>query len=143
MTFKLTKSVLVDDDLKREGAWFTFETADGAFEVKIAAMTRERVQRLNDQAGTRNFRRNQGSMPEYNLTKFKPLFAREIIKDVRGLVDDNGKEIPYSVDIAVELMDKLPNFEAFITDIAFDLNNFIRKDAEDDLKNLSGGSSGI
>ena len=75
-----------------------------------------------------------------NKTKALELFAEHILLDWKGITDDAGKEIPYSRDLAKELVDEniFPDIAQFIIDRSSATEAYLGevvKEAIDDAKN--------
>lgn len=57
--------------------------------------------------------------------------ARGILADWKGVKDDEGKELPFTVKNAIEAMTKYPDFKNLVVNFSVDMDNFRAKINED------------
>lgn len=128
------KSLMVDT----KSAWVSYPGMDG-FEVEVVNLGRERITALRKSCiETQWDRKTRLQREELNEKKFIREFTAEVIKDWRGLkfeyleqimlVDtsalDPEDELDYSPDNAVLLVSNSVDFDQWLNEVVFDLENF-------------------
>lgn len=118
--------------------WTDFPGLPG-FEVKVANLSRKELTNLRKRCTTQKFDRKTRQLVE-NLDedKFVVEFSKAVVKDWRGLtlenlemlllIDTDGKdmseELPYSDDNAEALVSSSTEFDTWLNEVVFDLDNF-------------------
>jgi len=95
-------------------------------------------------AGTRNRAYMAGliSVNGEDLHAIERLFAETIVCGWRGLRDEHGAEVPYSVDACCALFEQCPDLGDFVARFANERANFHAAEVEEDserLKVIPGG----
>lgn len=121
----------IKDDSQRT-CWAEFK--DG-FQVEIKYSPRGKLQKIYEQATTREWDPKGFSKNSIDAKKLYELMAKEIVVNWRGLTPDILRkmvdmekypdgEIPYSPDDAVELLEKAYDFDTWVQKITTDLEIF-------------------
>lgn len=136
MNFNL-KSLMVDT----KSAWVSYPGLDG-FEVEVVNLGRERLVALRKSCvETRFDRKTRTPIEDLNEKKFIRAFTDATIKNWKGLklayleqlmlvditAEDIEKELPYSQDDAETLVSNSADFDGWLNEVVFDLENFRSK----------------
>mgnify|MGYP003135168853 FL=1 len=128
------KKLMVDS----KAAWIDFPGLDG-FSVEVANLSRKEIQGLRKKCTTTKFdRKTRQAMEDLDEEKFVVEFAKAVVKNWKGLtlehletlilVDIEGKdpkeELPYSMDNAETLVNSSTEFDTWLNEVVFDLDNF-------------------
>ena len=128
------KSLLVDT----KTAWIDFPGLDG-FELELANLSRKELVALRKRSVTNKFdRKTRIFNEELDETKFVDEFTEATIKGWKGLklkyledlilVDLKGKnpedEMPYTHENAKVLVENSTEFDNWLNEVVFDLENF-------------------
>ena len=127
-----------DNNLEEEGAWVTVNDLQ---KLKI------KVRRHNSDAAIKSFNktvielfgegklRNPQSLTEAEIEEIElKQLAESILIDWSGLKDEDGNEIPYSVEMAVELL-RMGDFRDFVTQASKERDAFRESNKKDSVKN--------
>ena len=132
------KSLLVDS----KTAWVDFPGMDG-FEVELANLSRKELVNLRKRCTTNKFdRKTRMFNEELDETKFVTEFSGATVKGWKGLklkyledlilVDlkgqDKESEMPYSRENAEVLVENSSEFDNWLNEVVFDLDNFRSKE---------------
>lgn len=120
-------------------AWVSYPGLDG-FEVLVTNLAREKIIALRKSCiETRFDRKSKMPMEELNEKKFITEFTKATVKDWKGLkykyledfmiVDLSGvpnveAEVPYDEESAAVLVTNSSDFDRWLNDVVFDLDNF-------------------
>ena len=141
------KSLLVDS----KTAWVDFPGMDG-FEVELANLSRKELVNLRKRCTTNKFdRKTRMFNEELDETKFVTEFSGATVKGWKGLklkyledlilVDlkgqDKESEMPYSKENAEVLVENSSEFDNWLTEVVFDLENFRSREQEAPVKKAS------
>lgn len=128
------KSLLVDS----KTTWVEFPGLDG-FEVELANLSRKELIALRKTCTENKFNRKTRMFEEsLNEDKFVTVFTEKTVKNWRGLklkfledlvlVDLKGQnqdqEMPYSQENAEQLVENSSEFDNWLNEVVFDLDNF-------------------
>ena len=128
------KTLMVDT----KTAWIDFPGLEG-FSVEIANLSRKEIQGLRKKCTTTKFdRKTRQAVEDLNEEKFVTEFSKAVIKNWKGLtleyletlllVDIEGKdpkaELDYSIDNAETLVNSSSEFDTWLNEVVFDLDNF-------------------
>ena len=128
------KSLLVDS----KTTWVEFPGLDG-FEVELANLSRKELIALRKKCTTNKFNRKTRAFEEsLDDNKFIKEFTNSTVKGWKGLklvyledlllVDLKGKnpesELPYASDNAEQLVENSSEFDNWLNEVVFDLDNF-------------------
>ena len=128
------KSLLVDS----KTTWVEFPGLDG-FEVELANLSRKELVNLRKRCTQNKFnRKTRGFEETLDDEKFVVEFTNSTVKGWKGLklayledlllVDLKGQdpksELPYSVDNAQQLVENSSEFDNWLNEVVFDLDNF-------------------
>ena len=128
------KSLLVDS----KTAWVEFPGMEG-FEVELANLSRKELVNLRKKCTTNKFdRKTRAFNEELDESKFLSEFTKAVVKNWKGLklkyledillVDLSGqdpeKEMDYSYDNAKVLVENSSEFDNWLNEVVFDLENF-------------------
>jgi hypothetical protein len=134
---------------------FEYPDIEGFF-VKVAYVDRETLTKIRNASLEYKFNKGTRQREEVsNTDKFLELYAEKAIKGWRGLkfkhlptlypADIAGekpdKEIPYTPEDALELLQVSVDFDRFITDTQENLDSFSRTDKEEEVKNSETSSA--
>lgn len=121
-----------------KSAWVDYPGLDG-FQLEIANLSRPELMALRKRCmETRFDRKTRQPVEELNDKKFLSEFTKATIKGWRGLkmshleqlllVDisdqDPDKEVPYSQEDAEDLVENSGDFDVWLNETVFDLDNF-------------------
>ena len=123
-----------DAKKETEGVWHPI---DGELEIKIARIGNPNYQK-RFQAMSKPHRRaiRRGTLSDSVAEKLLvQCLAETIVLDWKNL-EDNGKEVPYSLDAAIDLLTKYPELRNYINDIANELEGYQAEDDEEAAENL-------
>ena len=128
------KSLLVDT----KTVWVEFPGLDG-FEVELANLSRKELVALRKRCTINKFNRKTRAFEEsLDDEKFLKEFTESTVQGWKGLklnyledlvlVDlggqDGEKEMPYSIENALQLVENSSEFDNWLNEVVFDLENF-------------------
>lgn len=128
------KKLLVD----AKEVWMEFPGIEG-FEVKVANLSRKEMIKMRDACTTQKWdKKVRGMLESLDQDLFMRAFCEKTIKnwkglklkDVAGLVlmdigaEDPEQEVEFSVDNAQLLIENSVEFDNWINDVVYDLDNF-------------------
>ena len=128
------KSLLVDT----KTTWVEFPGLEG-FEVELANLSRKELVNLRKRCTTNKFNRKTRMFEDsLDENKFVDEFTKATVKNWKGLklgyledlvlVDLNNQdkeaELPYDIDNAKHLVENSSEFDNWLNDVVFDLDNF-------------------
>ena len=132
------KSLLVDS----KTTWVEFPGLDG-FEVELANLSRKELQNIRKQCLQNKFNRKTRAFEEsLDDEKFVRLFAEKTVQNWKGLklkyledlilVDLSGQDVEsqleYTADNAYLLVENSSEFDNWLNEVVFDLENFRSKE---------------
>ena len=138
------KSLLVDS----KTAWVDFPGLDG-FEVELANLSRKELVNLRKRCTTNKFdRKTRMFNEELDETKFVKEFTEATVKGWKGLklkyledlilVDLQGKdpngELEYTDENAQVLVENSTEFDNWLNEVVFDLENFRSREQKENIK---------
>ena len=138
------KSLLVDS----KTAWVEFPGMEG-FEVELANLSRKELVALRKRCTTNKFDRKSRAFNEtLDEQKFLVEFTHAVIKNWKGLklkyledmilVDisnqDPEVEMPFTQDNAKLLVENSSEFDNWLNEVVFDLDNFRSQKSKEDIK---------
>ena len=141
------KSLLVDS----KTAWVDFPGMEG-FEVELANLSRKELVSLRKRCTTNKFdRKTRMFNEELDEAKFVTEFSGATVKGWKGLklkyledlilVDlkgqDKESEMPYSKENAEVLVENSSEFDNWLNEVVFDLENFRSREQEAPVKKAS------
>ena len=141
------KKLMVDT----KAVWVDFPGLKG-FEVEVANLSRKELTGLRKKCTTTKFdRKTRQAVEEIDEEKFVTEFSKAVIKNWKGLslahletlllVDIDGqdpaKELDYSEDNAETLVASSAEFDTWLNEVVFDLDNF-RTGSEGEADGASG-----
>ena len=124
--------------LDSKSAWVDFPGLEG-FSVEIVNLSRKELQGLRKRCVTQKLDRKTRAMEEVlDEDKFVTEFTHATVKNWKGLtlehlevlllIDTNGKDmsdqVPYSKDNAEILVGQSSEFDQWLNEVVFDLDNF-------------------
>ena len=145
------KSLLVDS----KTTWVEFPGLD-EFEVELANLSRKELVNLRKKCTTNKFnRKTRGFEESLNDEKFVVEFTLATVKGWRGLklkyledlvlVDIEGQEpeanLDYTVENAQQLVENSSEFDNWLNEVVFDLDNFrsqIKEEDSEETGDISG-----
>lgn len=118
---------VTDDVLEKEGAWIEWPMGDG-IKVKLTRRTTPVVSKHLEILLKKNRKalRNDDAQKEV-MTKF---LSKYVIVDWEGIEDD-GKDLPYSVDNAAAVLEEVDDFYNWILQESANILNFADDEEED------------
>ena len=134
------KSLLVDS----KTTWVEFPGLDG-FEVELANLSRKELVALRKRCTTNKFNRKTRAFEEsLEDEKFVKEFTLATVKGWKGLQlnyledlvlvnlqgQDGTKELPFTIDNALQLVENSSEFDNWLNEVVFDLDNFRTKRKE-------------
>ena len=133
------KSLLVDT----KTTWVEFPGLEG-FEVELANLSRKELVNLRKRCTTNKFNRKTRMFEDsLDENKFVDEFTKATVKNWKGLklgyledlvlVDLNNQdkeaELPYDIDNAKHLVENSSEFDNWLNEVVFDLDNFRSKES--------------
>ena len=131
--------------------WVEFPGLDG-FEVELANLSRKELLALRKRCTENKFnRKTRGFEESLNDEKFVKEFTESTVKNWKGLqltyledlllVDlknqDPKAELPYSDDNAQQLVENSSEFDNWLNEVVFDLDNFRSSGPRNDTEEVS------
>ena len=128
------KKLMVDT----KAVWIDFPGLKG-FEVEVANLSRKELTGLRKKCTTTKFdRKTRQAVEELDEEKFITEFSRAVIKNWKGLTlahletlllvdiseQDPKKELEFSEDNAETLVSSSTEFDTWLNEVVFDLDNF-------------------
>tara|TARA_E500000331_G_scaffold340586_1_gene372069 strand:+ start:2704 stop:3156 length:453 start_codon:yes stop_codon:yes gene_type:complete len=128
------KKLMVDS----KSAWIEFPGLDG-FSVEVVNLSRKELQGIRKKCTTNKFDRKSRQITEtLDEEKFVIEFAEKSIKNWKGLTllhletlllidlanEDPKKELPYNQENAETLVTNSNEFDTWLNEVVFDLDNF-------------------
>ncbi len=128
------KKLMVDS----KAVWMDFPGLEG-FSVEVANLSRKELTNLRKRCTTTKFdRKTRQPVENLDEEKFVMEFAAASVKNWKGLtmealetlilVDTNNEdakaEVPYSIDNAEVLVQNSTEFDTWLNEVVFDLDNF-------------------
>ena len=144
------KSLLVDS----KTAWVDFPGLEG-FELELANLSRKELMNLRKRSTSNKFDRKLRIFnEELDEQKFIKEFSQAVVKNWKGLklkyledlilVDLQGKnqeeEMPYSQDNAEVLIENSQEFDNWLNEVVFDLQNFRGAEEEAPVQKVSSST---
>ena len=138
------KSLLVDT----KTTWVEFPGLEG-FEVELANLSRKELVNLRKRCTTNKFNRKTRMFEDsLDETKFVDEFTKATVKNWKGLqlgyledlvlVDLKGQnkeaELPYDLDNAKLLVENSTEFDNWLNEVVFDLENFRSRESAETKK---------
>ena len=121
-----------------KSAWVDYPSLEG-FSVEVTNLSRKELTSLRKRCTTQKFDRKTRAISEgLDEDKFVTHFTQAVIKDWKGLtldhletlllIDkgsaDGSDELPYSKDNAEQLVSQSNEFDTWLNEVVFDLDNF-------------------
>lgn len=120
-----------------KSAWVDFPGIDG-FSVELTNLSRKELIALRKRCTITKFDKRRQMVEELDDNRFIKEFSKAVIKNWKGLTlanlsklilievgdRDYSEELPYSQDNAELLISSSPEFDTFVNDRAFDIENF-------------------
>ncbi len=134
------KKLMVDT----KAAWVDFPGLKG-FEVEVANLSRKELTGLRKKCTTTKYdRKTRQAVENLDEEKFITEFSRSVIKNWKGLTlahletlllvdidgQDASKELEFSEDNAETLVSSSTEFDTWLNEVVFDLDNFRSKPKE-------------
>jgi hypothetical protein len=128
------KKLMVDT----KAAWIDFPGLKG-FEVEVANLSRKELTGLRKKCTSTKFdRKTRQALEVLDEEKFVTEFTHAVIKNWKGLTlehletlilvdiskEDSSKELEYSKDNAETLVSSSSEFDTWLNEVVFDLDNF-------------------
>lgn len=137
MAFDITK-LATDRNKESDGVWIDYP---GGLRLKIARMGNDNFQRATLKR-RKEIQRQARFSGEDEISALKEtsteIAAEHLLKDWEGMIED-GTPVPYSVENAVRLMTKYPEFLRLVEEAAADFENF-KSDEEAAVRGNSNSS---
>jgi hypothetical protein len=128
------KKLMVDT----KAVWVEFPGLDG-FSVEVVNLSRKELTGIRKKSTTTKFdRKTRQAVEELDDEKFVQEFTNAVIKNWKGLKlsyledlllvdisqEDPNKTLPYSTDNAQHLVSNSQEFDTWLNEVIFDLDNF-------------------
>ena len=128
------KKLMVDS----KAVWMDFPGCEG-FEVEVANLSRKELTAMRKKCITQKFdRKSRQLLEELDEEKFVKEFTKGTVKNWKGLTlehletlilidaggEDPSKEVEYSTENAEVLVANSAEFDTWLNEIVFDLDNF-------------------
>lgn len=113
-----------DRTAEEDGKWFDSFGPNIAFKIRRFSSKKSQAVRTGLEKPYAKMSRN-GVLPEsVQEGIFHKHLANGIVVDWKGVYDMDGNEVPFSVDAAVDLFEKLPDLAREIVLLAINMDNF-------------------
>lgn len=144
------KKLVVDS----KAVWVDFAGLDG-FSVEVANLSRKELNRVRKICTTSKFNRKTRQLEEIlDDDKFVVEFTKATVKGWKGLTiehleglllidageNDKGSEVPYTQENAEILVGQSSEFDTWLNEVVFDLENF-RRGPEKPAAGKAGGAT--
>jgi len=144
------KTLVVDS----KAVWVEFAGLDG-FSVEVANLSRKELNRVRKKCTTSKFNRKSRQIEEtLDDDKFVVEFTKATVKGWKGLTlehleglllidaseKDKSDEVPYSQENAEILVGQSAEFDTWLNEVVFDLENF-RRGTEEPTPRKAGGTA--
>ena len=144
------KKLVVDS----KSAWMEFPGLEG-FEVEVVNLSRKELTGIRKRCTTSKFNRKSRQIEDVlDEEKFVELFAKKSVKNWKGLTlkhletlllvdtdgQDLGNEVPYSIENAEVLVTDSNEFDTWLNEVVFDLDNF-RSEPKREVHRKAGGTT--
>ena len=121
-----------------KSAWVDFPGLDG-FSVEVVNLSRKELTNLRKRCTVQKFDRKTRQVGEtLDEEKFVEDFARSVVKNWKGLTlehletlvlidmgdQDSSKEVDYTTENAEQLVSNSTEFDTWLNEVVFDLDNF-------------------
>ena len=121
-----------------KSAWVDYPSLEG-FSVEVTNLSRKELTSLRKKCTTQKFDRKTRAISEgLDEDKFVTHFTQSVIKNWKGLtldhletlllidkgLADGSDELPYSKDNAEQLVSQSNEFDTWLNEVVFDLDNF-------------------
>jgi hypothetical protein len=128
------KKLMVDT----KAVWIDFPGLPG-FEVEVANLARKELTGLRKKCTTTKFdRKTRQAVEDLDEEKFVTEFAKSVVKNWKGLTlehletlilvdiegQDSSQELDYSIENAITLVNSSSEFDTWLNEVVFDLDNF-------------------
>lgn len=120
-----------DQSLEEHGVWVDF--GDG-IEVKVTRTNTKEAQKYKAQL-EKPYRKLSQIPDDVQDGIYEKMIAHKIIKDWKGITDEEGKEVPYSPDAALKILQTFRDFRDDIILAASERETFRKIEAEEQAKN--------
>lgn len=123
-----------DRNAEENGKWFKFGTE---IEVKIRRYkSKHTIAAQKEMERPYESMRSRGKLPDDVAEKvLMGMICTSIIADWRGIYGDDDQEIPYSPEMAYQLMEALPELRDQIVAVSMEMDGFRAKNDEAVTKN--------
>ena len=126
----------LDNEKSVEGVWHKF---GGGIEVRIARMHNPEFNKYYEEISEPHLGqlRRRTADAETLRALMKQAVAHCLIRDWKGMEDDNGKAIKYSPEKALEIISDPANviFYDFVIDVSASVNLFFEEQKKESVKN--------
>ena len=131
------KKLMVDT----KAVWVEFPGLPG-FEVEVANLSRKELNGLRKKCTTKKFdRKTRQAVEDLDEEKFIVEFTKSVVKNWKGLTlahletlilvdiegQDPSQELDYNIDNAETLVSSSSEFDTWLNEVVFDLDNFRTK----------------
>lgn len=125
----------MDKSAETEGVWFDYEEGSRLLVARYGNLRHVAAERELE-------RKNEIELDSDDITKVAELrmamnvelFAKTVLKGWEGIVDENGKDFPYTYENAKTLLE-LPEFFGAVVDFASEIDRFRKFKEADAVKN--------
>lgn len=136
MAVNLFDAFATDTASEEDGKWFEDILDDGSnFGIKLRRYTSKAVDKARQKLWNANRKfLVKGKMPEAHDERLATeLMATAVVVDWKGVADPNNpeQELPYSPEVAIALLTKLPNLRRVIAMLATQMDNFKSESTEE------------
>lgn len=122
----------LDSDKKKDGVWVDYEGA--SFRIASSSNPRYVNALVSNQ---RPFKRqiDKGTIkPEDSLFIVCKSIAQGILVDWKNVGTTDGKDVPYSVEAAIEALVNIPSFREFVLEFAQSEDEYARDELKETVK---------
>jgi hypothetical protein len=130
-----------DTSLENEGMWIGLK---GDIKIKITYFGNKKnksyLEKLRAPYKTQIRKGTLDPSIEEELTL--KAMSRFVLVDWEGMTTQEGKELPYSVENAYQILKELPHFANEVADLSTSMDTFRAEQIEDAVKNSEKSSSG-
>lgn len=139
MGMSFSRLYSMDADAEENGKWFTDILNDGSnVDVKVRRITSTHVQQVFQELmqANKQFMDEKGKLPqEKDMELMYLLVGKALLVDWKGVLDDEGAEIPFDIETAELFCEEFKDFRAQILTLSQRMDNFRAKVVADVSKN--------
>lgn len=146
---RIKKKFASSEKLSQQGVWITCDLGDGGEPVRFLLARQGRANRRWASQASRVYREQKrridaGLMSDKeSMERSIRIFCNTVLLDWDGLTDSEGHKIPYSPEVAFDLLTECDGLYDYLSEESQEITNFQEQEVKKTLGNLPTASSGI